>query len=59
MSELTVHHKGADVAPAAFLPRSNDVVSAKFSADDTWYRARVRKSNPAKKEAEVLYIDCA
>lgn len=28
------------------------------SADDTWYRARIRKCNPAKKEAEVLYIDC-
>ncbi|KAL8292267.1 hypothetical protein RQP46_001733 [Phenoliferia psychrophenolica] len=57
MSELTVHHNGADGVPANFVPRSNDVVSAKFSADDTWYRARVRKSNPAKKEAEVLYID--
>ncbi|KAK4705914.1 staphylococcal nuclease domain-containing protein 1, partial [Phenoliferia sp. Uapishka_3] len=57
MSELTIFQQGADGAPANFVPRSNDVVSAKFTADDTWYRARVRKSNPAKKEAEVLYID--
>ena len=57
MDDLTLHHKAVDSA-APFVPRSNDLVSAKFTADDAWYRARVRRSNPAKKEAEVFYVDC-
>ncbi|SCZ88438.1 BZ3500_MvSof-1268-A1-R1_Chr2-1g04411 [Microbotryum saponariae] len=59
MSELTVFHEGTsgDPTPANFLPRNNDLVSAKFSQDDVWYRARIRRANPAKKEAEVLYVD--
>ncbi|KAM0752525.1 hypothetical protein T439DRAFT_324618 [Meredithblackwellia eburnea MCA 4105] len=57
MGDLTVHHKGSDVAPANFVPRTNDVVSAKFSADDNWYRARIRRCNPSRKEADVIYID--
>ncbi|BGP08133.1 hypothetical protein JCM10049v2_003979 [Rhodotorula toruloides] len=57
MSDLTVFHKEADVTPAGFTPRSGELVSAQFSVDNAWYRAKVRKSNPAKKQAEVLYID--
>ncbi|GAA5961162.1 hypothetical protein JCM3765_001249 [Sporobolomyces pararoseus] len=57
MSELTLFHQSSDVTPAGFTPRSGELVSAKFSADGQWYRAKVRKSNPGKKEAEVLYID--
>lgn len=58
MSDLTLFHKDADVTPAGFTPRSGELVSAQFSVDNAWYRAKVRKSNPAKKQAEVLYIDC-
>ncbi|SCV72043.1 BQ2448_4737 [Microbotryum intermedium] len=59
MSDLTVFHEetSGDVTPANFLPRNNDLVSARFSQDDVWYRARIRRANPAKKEAEVLYVD--
>jgi hypothetical protein len=28
------------------------------SADDQWYRARIRRTNPARKEADVVYVDC-
>lgn len=31
MSDLTLHHRGADATPAAFVPRANDIVSAKFT----------------------------
>ena len=58
MSELTLFHQSSDVTPAGFTPRLGDLVSAKFSQDGQWYRAKVRKSNPGKKEAEVIYIDC-
>lgn len=33
--------------------------SSLCSADDVWYRARIRRANPARKEAEVIYVDCA
>ncbi|GAA5915362.1 uncharacterized protein JCM6883_006810 [Sporobolomyces salmoneus] len=57
MSELTLFHQSSDVTPTGFTPKSGELVSAKFSADGQWYRAKVRKSNPGKKEAEVIYID--
>ncbi|GAA5875888.1 hypothetical protein JCM3774_001113 [Rhodotorula dairenensis] len=58
MGELTLFHaENANAGPAGFVPRSGELVSAKFSADDAWYRAKVKRSHPGKKEAEVLYID--
>ncbi|KAI0700878.1 hypothetical protein BC835DRAFT_1404699 [Cytidiella melzeri] len=55
MREFSLHHK--TVAPTAgFIPKANDLVSAKFS-DGQWYRARVRRVSPIKKEAEVTFID--
>lgn len=55
MREFSLHHK--TVAPTAgFVPKSGDLVSAKFS-DGQWYRAKVRRASPIKKEAEVTFID--
>jgi staphylococcal nuclease domain-containing protein 1 len=55
MKEFSQYHK--TVAPTAgFVPKSNDLVSAKFS-DGQWYRARVRRVSAVKKEAEVTFID--
>jgi staphylococcal nuclease domain-containing protein 1 len=31
-------------------------VSARFS-DGSWYRAKIRRASPVKKEAEVTFID--
>jgi len=38
-------------------PKAGDFVAAKFTADDEWYRARIRRNNRDAKEAEVVYID--
>ena len=38
-------------------PKTGDLVSAKFSADGQWYRARIRSNDRAAKVAEVVYID--
>jgi staphylococcal nuclease domain-containing protein 1 len=38
-------------------PKAGDFVSAKFSEDGRWYRARVRSNDRAAKVAEVVYID--
>ncbi|KAI9068054.1 transcription factor [Trametes sanguinea] len=56
MREFSLHHKTAAPATAGFAPKAGDLVSAKFS-DGQWYRARVRRSSPIKKEAEVTFID--
>ncbi|KZT65949.1 hypothetical protein DAEQUDRAFT_696411 [Daedalea quercina L-15889] len=55
MHDFSLHHQGA-VPAANFIPKGGDLVSAKFS-DGSWYRAKVRRASPIKKEAEVTFID--
>lgn len=55
MRDFSLHHKSAAV-PANFTPANGDLVSAKFS-DGSWYRAKIRRASPIKKEAEVTFID--
>lgn len=55
MRDFSLHHKTVAVPPG-FIPRGGDLVSAKFS-DGQWYRAKVRRASPIKKEAEVTFID--
>ncbi|KAI5123940.1 hypothetical protein M0805_006355 [Coniferiporia weirii] len=55
MQDFSLHHRAA-AAPSNFFPKGGDLVSAKFS-DGSWYRAKVRRSSPLKKEAEVTFID--
>lgn len=56
MREFSIHHRGSVVSPPGFVPKGGDLVSAKFS-DGAWYRAKIRRSSPIKKEAEVTFID--
>ena len=55
MRDFSLHHKTVAV-PAGFTPKAGELVSAKFS-DGQWYRAKVRRASPIKKEAEVTFID--
>ncbi|KIJ18624.1 hypothetical protein PAXINDRAFT_161466 [Paxillus involutus ATCC 200175] len=55
MHDFSLHHKSAAV-PHSFTPTNGDLVSAKFS-DGSWYRAKIRRVSPIKKEAEVTFID--
>lgn len=55
MHDFSLHHQGA-VSVTNFVPKAGDLVSAKFS-DGSWYRARVRRASPVKREAEVTFID--
>lgn len=55
MRDFSLHHKTAPPVPG-FIPRNGDLVSARFS-DGSWYRAKVRRASPPKKEAEVTFID--
>ena len=56
MKNFAIHHRTASNAPITAV-RPGDVVSAKFSVDKQWYRAKVRKSNVAKKSAEVVFYE--
>ncbi|ERT00206.1 hypothetical protein HMPREF1624_03577 [Sporothrix schenckii ATCC 58251] len=38
-------------------PKAGDFVSAKFSEDGQWYRAKIRSNDRTAKVAEVVYID--
>ena len=56
MKDFSLYHKTLS-QPTPVTPRSGDLVSARFSVDQQWYRARVLKSNPQKRQAEVQFID--
>lgn len=55
MVEFSKHYQNAPTPPG-FIPKASDMISAKFS-DGQWYRAKVRRASPAKREAEVTFID--
>lgn len=55
MRDFSAHYKGTAAAPG-FVPKAGDLVSAKFS-DGAWYRAKIRRVSPVKREAEVTFID--
>ncbi|OUM69319.1 hypothetical protein PIROE2DRAFT_67984 [Piromyces sp. E2] len=51
--------KSENVPKTPFVPKNNEIIAAKFSEDNTWYRARVRKvfSEGGKKKVNVFYVD--
>ncbi|KAG9295989.1 hypothetical protein G9A89_011841 [Geosiphon pyriformis] len=58
MSEFSLYHKNsADNSHEQFQPRVNEIVSAKFTEDDQWYRARIKGFSPEAKTVDVTYID--
>ncbi|KAK6075797.1 Tudor domain-containing protein [Seiridium cupressi] len=58
MSEFKKFHLDSKNNKAlANPPKTGDVVAAKFSADNQWYRAKIRSNDRTSKVAEVVYID--
>ncbi|KAI8813003.1 hypothetical protein BJ742DRAFT_752189 [Cladochytrium replicatum] len=55
MSDFADHHK--KFSGPQHTPRNGEYVSGQFSADNAWYRARVKKVNQEDKTFQVLYID--
>ncbi|KAI0125205.1 hypothetical protein BJ170DRAFT_584224 [Xylariales sp. AK1849] len=43
--------------PLGNPPKTGDFVAAKFSADNQWYRAKIRSNDRTAKVAEVVYVD--
>jgi staphylococcal nuclease domain-containing protein 1 len=51
------HLNKTNDAPLAGPPKAGDFVAARFTEDNEWYRAKVRRNDREKKTAEVLYVD--
>ncbi|PWN46841.1 hypothetical protein IE53DRAFT_288596 [Violaceomyces palustris] len=57
MQDFAIYHKTSPPAGPGFVPRSGDLVSAKFSQDGSWYRAQIKRAHPVQKQATVVFID--
>ncbi|CAB5297965.1 unnamed protein product [Rhizophagus irregularis] len=57
MSEFSLYHKNNASSSSSFTPKNNEMVSAQFTEDNRWYRAKIRKVIPDSKSAEVIYVD--
>ncbi|KAG0056933.1 hypothetical protein BGZ83_002873 [Gryganskiella cystojenkinii] len=57
MADLGNHHKSNSSAPETWKPRVNELISAKFTEDNQWYRAKVIRHVAESKSIEVLYVD--
>lgn len=53
----TFHLNPANSAGLPGPPKQGDYVSAKFSEDGQWYRARIRANDREAKKAEIVYVD--
>ena len=51
------HVNKANDQPLPGPPKVGDTVAAKFSADNDWYRAKVRRVDREGKKVDVTYID--
>ncbi|KAJ5378816.1 RNA-induced silencing complex nuclease component Tudor-SN [Penicillium cosmopolitanum] len=51
------HINKANDTPLPGPPKAGDWVAAQFSEDGDWYRAKVRRNDREKQEAEVVYVD--
>lgn len=51
------HLNKANDKPLPGPPKAGDLVAARFTEDDEWYRAKIRRNDREKQQAEVVYID--
>lgn len=51
------HLNKANATPLSGPPKVGDIVSAQFTADKQWYRARVRRVDRTANTADLVYID--
>ncbi|KAL9103182.1 MAG: hypothetical protein Q9163_001748 [Psora crenata] len=61
MSAFASHHRSPPASektlPGGGPPKAGDYVSARFSDDGEWYRARIRRNDREAKKADVVFID--
>lgn len=54
-----IFHLSPSTSSSSLLgpPKTGELVSARFSVDDEWYRARVRRNDRETRRADVLFVD--
>ncbi|KAL5118680.1 hypothetical protein ACEQ8H_003357 [Pleosporales sp. CAS-2024a] len=57
MSAFSKFHMNPANSTGLANPKAGEFVAAKFTADDQWYRARIRRNDREAKKAEVVYVD--
>ncbi|KAL6718827.1 hypothetical protein ACLMJK_003061 [Lecanora helva] len=59
MSSFASFHRSPPPAEKSLPgpPKAGDLVAARFSQDNEWYRARIRRNDRDAKKADVLFID--
>ncbi|KAG8899320.1 hypothetical protein FRB99_006782 [Tulasnella sp. 403] len=57
MREFSLHHQSNKSSSSTYAPKTGELISARFSGDNGWYRAKVRRTVTNKKECEVVFID--
>ncbi|KKZ59014.1 hypothetical protein EMCG_00879 [[Emmonsia] crescens] len=53
----TFHLNKANDTPLSGPPKAGDLVAARFTEDNEWYRAKIRRNDREGKKADVVYID--
>ncbi|KAK5073594.1 hypothetical protein LTR64_007268 [Lithohypha guttulata] len=56
-SFASFHLNKANATALSGPPKVGDIVAAQFSADKSWYRARIRRVDRDAKKADIVYID--
>ncbi|KAJ2700980.1 hypothetical protein FB645_004798 [Coemansia sp. IMI 203386] len=56
MSDLAIAPANS-AADVGFVPKSGQLVRARYTVGDEWHRARIRNVSTAKNECEVFYLD--
>ncbi|OJD19353.1 hypothetical protein AJ78_00715 [Emergomyces pasteurianus Ep9510] len=51
------HLNKANDTPLSGPPKAGDLVAARFTEDNEWYRAKIRRNDREAKKADVVYID--
>ena len=51
------HLSPAHANPLPAAPKAGELVAARFSEDNEWYRARVRRNDREARRADVVFID--
>jgi staphylococcal nuclease domain-containing protein 1 len=51
------HLNNANNVPLSGPPKAGDYVAARFTEDNEWYRARIRRNDREAKHADVVYVD--
>ncbi len=59
MSSFSTHHLSPPSSSLSLPtpPKTGDLISARYSLDNEWYRARIRRNDRENQKSDILFID--